>query len=396
MQMSVAAPGAGGQEEPAPSEATVLVLDAARHPDADADADAGCHGIGDSLEPRFRCLRASSVEEALVLAADEGPDLVVVGPLNSDRAAERMVRELHDETSLQQIPLLVVLDDDDPGRRLRLLEMGVSDCIGAPVRPEEIRLRGERLMSCRREHKDEHKELKVANHQLRRTVSNLQEFTSVASHDLLAPLRGISNLAAWLDEDLSEAELPEASRSHLTLLRDRVERMQRLLNGLLDYARANHLAEPEPIDTTELLESVVDLAQVPPGFRILCEGERPTITAARVPLTQVLFNLISNAVKHHPSDQGRLRLSMRDAGDAWAFEVGDDGPGIPEEFRGRMYDLFVTQRSWDDSHGNGMGLAIVRRTVEEAGGEIGMEDNEWGGASFWFTWPKSGSSRKRQ
>lgn len=214
----------------------------------------------------------------------------------------------------------------------------------------------------------------------------LDQFAYVTSHDLKAPLRGIANLAQWIEEDLGEHATAEI-RQQLELLRGRAHRMESLIEGILQYSRAGRMAEPpQPIDVGRLVEEVVDLLAPPPGA-VTVEPGMPTLVAERVPLQQVFHNLIGNALKH--GGQGvRVRVSYAPAADGHAFTVADDGPGIAPQYHERIFGIFQTLVSRDRVEGSGLGLALVRKIVDQRGGRIGLDSAEGRGASFTFTWPR--------
>ena len=225
--------------------------------------------------------------------------------------------------------------------------------------------------------------------ELARSNAELDQFAYVASHDLKAPLRAIDSLAAWIDEDAGD-RLPLESARHLGLLRARVARMEGLLDGLLAYSRAGRAeAEPEPVDTAALVREVAETVAPPEGFDVRIEGDFPVVVTARAPLALVLRNLVSNAIKHHDRPGGRVTVSAEADGGWAAFTVEDDGPGVPPEYRDRVFGLFQTLRPRDEVEGSGMGLAIVKKTIESRGGRITLETPPGGGARFRFTWPLS-------
>ena len=248
--------------------------------------------------------------------------------------------------------------------------------------------------------------------ELARSNAELDQFAYVASHDLKAPIRAIDSLATWIDEDAGDV-LPEESARHLALLRQRAKRMERLLDSLLAYSRAGRReAAPEPVDTAALARDVAETVAPPEGFDVRVEGDFPVVVTARAPLALVLRNLVGNAIKHHDRPDGRVTVSGRvvdvpdhpapeghpapgtdpigakTAGAGWAeFAVEDDGPGVAPEYRDRVFGMFQTLRPRDEVEGSGMGLAIVKKTVESRGGAVAVEEGSAGGARFRFTWP---------
>jgi PAS domain S-box-containing protein len=222
--------------------------------------------------------------------------------------------------------------------------------------------------------------------ELERSNADLEEFAYVASHDLLAPLRAIGNLADFIAEDLA-SEPPADVADHLAALRGRVGQMQELIDDLLAYSRAGRVSSATAkVNTGAVARSVVTLLGPPAGIEVTIDPEMPEIVTERLPLEQVFRNLIGNAIKHHDRDEGHVRVSARHVAGAWEFAVADDGPGIPQEERARIFQMF--QRLGDAQGGTGIGLALVAKTVERAGGRVWVEPAPEGGSVFRFTWPE--------
>lgn len=223
--------------------------------------------------------------------------------------------------------------------------------------------------------------------QLDRSNKELDQFAYVASHDLKAPLRGIASVTEWLEEDLGDV-LTEAARSHFDLMRNRVSRMEGLINGILDYSRAGKVkTKTEAVVLSSLLNEVIELlsADTPAPIDVACEDIE--LRTERVPLQQVLMNLLGNALKHakHPGLQVRVRAEPR--GDFVQVSVADNGPGIAPRFHDRIWGIFQTLEPRDSVEGTGIGLSVVKKLVEAKGGSVRLISDEGAGATFVFTWP---------
>jgi signal transduction histidine kinase len=221
-----------------------------------------------------------------------------------------------------------------------------------------------------------------------RRAQYLEQFAYVASHDLKAPLRAVSNLAQWIEEDLSD-RLDDSSREQLRLLRDRVRRMNDLIEGLLEYSRVGRTSESDSeVDTGKLIAEVVDSLSPPKGFKIKVSGEMPTLYADRLQLGQVFSNLLGNSIKHHGGAKGKIRISVQSHHLMYEFSVCDDGPGIAPAYHDKVFMMFQTLGSSDYKNSTGIGLALVKKIVEEHGGKIWIESEVGEGTCFYFTWPK--------
>ncbi len=145
--------------------------------------------------------------------------------------------------------------------------------------------------------------------ELERSNKELATFAYVASHDLRSPLRGISQLSEWIVEDLPEPPTEEIA-NHLRLLKSRITRMEGLLDALLAYSRVGRIeGDIAEVAADELCREAFDLSSPPPGFSLHLEGEMPRFATLVTPFTQVLRNLIGNAVKHHDRTDGRITIS---------------------------------------------------------------------------------------
>jgi signal transduction histidine kinase len=233
-------------------------------------------------------------------------------------------------------------------------------------------------------------ELTRLTEQLARTNRELDAFAYAASHDLRAPLRGIANLAQWIEEDLTATgELKSETREMLELMRTRMNRMEALIEGILQYSRAGRTAEKaQTVDTRALALGVVDLLGLGDEIDLVIGEELPTIESAPLPLQQIFINLVGNAVKYNRSPRPLVEIHARDAGRFVAFSVRDNGPGIPREYHERIWGIFQTLEARDKVEGTGIGLSLVRKLVEAQGGRAWVESAPGEGATFHFLWPR--------
>lgn len=229
-------------------------------------------------------------------------------------------------------------------------------------------------------------ERKQVMEELERSNKDLDSFAYIASHDLKSPLRGVQQLTNWIEEDLKAVQDSEINQ-HLSLLRSRVNRMERLLDDLLTYSRVGREdAKIETVDVTELITYIFDFCNVSGNFNLVIEGYSGHIKVLRVPLEKVLRNLINNAIKHHDKPTGTITVNVELQTKQCIFEIKDDGPGIDAEFNEVIFEIFKTLRPRDEIEGSGMGLAIVKKSIESQGGKIEVFDNVPRGACFRFSW----------
>jgi len=218
--------------------------------------------------------------------------------------------------------------------------------------------------------------------------AELEQFASVASHDLKAPLRGISQLAQWLEEDLGTKLSPE-DRQHLALLKGRVRRLLGLIDGILGYARAGQSSMViERFDARDAVADALALLAPPPGSEVLLPAPGLVLEGDKALLVQVLMNLLSNAFTHGSTNGAKVEVRVEPEGDFVRFGVRDEGPGIAPEYHQRIWGMFQTLVPRDEKESTGIGLAVVRKVVQAQGGRVWLESARGAGATFFFTWPR--------
>ena len=227
---------------------------------------------------------------------------------------------------------------------------------------------------------------------LEKSNRELDQFAYVASHDLKAPLRGIGNLAQWIEDDLGE-RMDEQARQHLHLLRGRVGRLENLIGGILAYSRAGRdrhdLAD---LDVHAVATEAWELLSPPATAHLALPvpGGLPPLNASRTQLQQVLMNLFGNAIKYNPDRELHVELGARRDGTRYEFFVRDDGIGIDPEYHDRIWGLFQTLERRDKIESTGIGLSVVRKIVESHGGRAWVRSQPGAGATFYFTWGVDG------
>ncbi|MFG1181694.1 ATP-binding protein [Xanthobacter versatilis] len=237
-------------------------------------------------------------------------------------------------------------------------------------------------------------ELSAANAQLRTLDELKDDFVSSVTHELRTPLTAIRALSELM---LDAPDMEEAQRQEfLAIIVGESERLGRLVNQVLDMAKLEsghgewHNAD---VDLRRLVRDAVtattELARSR-GAEIVFEAPEtvPLLRADPDRLTQVVLNLISNAVKFVPAEGGRVHVSLHVEGDGLVVRVKDNGPGVPEAERDTIFEKF---RQGGDAltrpPGTGLGLPISRRIVDHFGGRMWLENQDGSGACFAFRLP---------
>ena len=225
-------------------------------------------------------------------------------------------------------------------------------------------------------------------HNLEKTNRELDKFAYVVSHDLKAPLRAIGNLTGWIEEDMGD-RIPDEIRGHFNTIKGRVVRMEGLINGILDYTKAaKSEGNLETVMSDALVRDAIDLIGVPANAIINIRNNMPELKTEKVRIQQIFMNLIGNAIRYNDKEDIQIEIGCEDAGTNWKFYVKDNGPGIEKRYHEKIFVIFQTLNARDEVESRGVGLAIVKKIIEEEGGFIWVESDKNQGTTFCFTWPK--------
>ncbi|MBN1669835.1 MAG: HAMP domain-containing protein [Kiritimatiellae bacterium] len=276
------------------------------------------------------------------------------------RKAEQLLQKAHDE-----------------------LEVRVQERTG------ELAVANEQLKNELMERHRAERDLKSTTEELKRSNTELQQFAYVASHDLQEPLRMVSSYTKLLARRY-KGKLDASADDFIGFAVDGVSRMQKLIDGLLQYSRVGTRGrEFEPTNTADVL------AQALANLQVTIEDNKaeityeamPVVMADEVQLGQLFQNLIGNAIKFHGPESPRVHVGARREGDEWVFSIRDNGIGIDARYVDRVFVIFQRLHTQQEYPGTGIGLAVCKRIVERHGGRIRVESAPGAGSTFVFTLP---------
>jgi signal transduction histidine kinase len=223
---------------------------------------------------------------------------------------------------------------------------------------------------------------------LKRKNEELDQFAHIVSHDMKAPLRGIDNVITWIEEDHRDEISPKVDE-YIQLIKGRLARAENLIRGILTYARiGKELQEREPVDLNLLMEEIKDTVSIKPGIRLNVQRNMPVIFTERVPLHQILSNLVGNAIKYHDKTDGEVKVYFNERHSYFEFFVEDNGPGIANVYHEKIFVIFQTLMERDSFESTGVGLAIVKKILDDRRQKIKVISEPGKGSIFMFTWPK--------
>lgn len=243
---------------------------------------------------------------------------------------------------------------------------------------------------------DTRQDLEDSNQKLEQQRAELQNFAYVVSHDLRAPLRALTNYSRFLTEEFTP-QMNEQCRQYVDGITESAKHMDSLVVDLLEYARVGRTeASLSFVAVGALLERIVSRLQLRSRADITLPPDAPTLWTSELRLEQILSNLLENAVKFtRKGVRPAILVEWADRGQAWEFAVRDSGIGINPKHFEQIFGIFQRLHPQGEYEGTGIGLAIVKKAVEEHGGKVWVESTPGQGSIFRFTVPKQAGTPER-
>ena len=222
--------------------------------------------------------------------------------------------------------------------------------------------------------------------ELEKSNIGLQEYAHIVSHDLKSPLRSISALCTWLNEDYQD-KLDENGKYNLTMMQEKVEAMDSLIDGILKYSTiSSDNVENTSVDVNEVIKEITDIIFIPEHVKIVTTSTLPTLFADRTKIHQLIQNFLSNAVVHIEREEGLVEIGCEDRDTHWEFSIKDNGVGIPKEYHEKIFKIF--QSVGNKERSTGIGLSIVKKIIDLYQGKVWLESEIGVGTTFFFTLKK--------
>lgn len=234
------------------------------------------------------------------------------------------------------------------------------------------------------------RELYLKNLKLEKKNEELERFAYVSSHDLQEPIRSIVGFAQLLNRKY-QGQLDDQGEAYLEFITEASFRVKHLVSALLEFTRLGKKREIAAVDCNRVVNKILTTSKtlISSSAVDITVDELPTIQGCELEIGQLFQNLIHNAIKFRRKDetQAILKISVTKKKECWLFEIKDNGIGIGEEFKEKIFIIFQRLHTRDKYQGTGIGLAICKKIIELHQGKIWVESKEGSGSSFFFTLP---------
>ena len=233
--------------------------------------------------------------------------------------------------------------------------------------------------------------LAAKNIELARINEELEQFASIAAHDLQEPLRTISNYLDLFHQRFPE-RMDEKAIKYMNHIKAGTSRMQSLISDLLRYSRVGKAVLIET-DAQEIFDLTISgLGNViEESGALITRDKLPVLVVDRSQLSQVFQNLLANAIKFRGTESPRIHVSVVQLDGQWQFSVRDNGIGLESQYSQQIFQLFRRLHPRDEYPGTGLGLAICKKIVERNQGRLWVSSEPGRGSTFFFTLPVIGS-----
>lgn len=224
---------------------------------------------------------------------------------------------------------------------------------------------------------------------LQNKILELEQFAHIVSHDLKAPLSQSKLIVHLLDKKLRLEQDNKEVLELLDMLVISTNHMSDLIDSIQRYSKSGYLDQQlSSFNLSALFGEVINNLVVPSRMLITYDEDLPQIYANRQKLYQIVFQLVSNALRFHHKASGNIVIKFGELEEFYSFEIIDDGPGIPEEYHQSIFEIFNRANLRNNKSGSGVGLSIAKKLVEEGGGIMSLESKVGSGSNFKFIWPK--------
>lgn len=336
----------------------------------------------------YQIRAATNGSQALASIEAEEPDLVLLDVHMADMNGFEVCQRVKDDPRFDKLPILFLSALDDSGNKLQGFESGAVDYITKPFDADEVLARVSTHLTLRRTQD----QLSDSFEKLQRLEKLRANLVHMVVHDLKSPLFALNSSLGFLRDDVNHA-LDEETLETLDNIITTGEELAQMVDQLLDI---NQLEEGRmPINRQHcnfgdlVGTAIYSVKGISPDREIRLDIDQHATASCDAHLVRrVIENLVSNGLIHTPPEQP-LTVAVRRGTDDVLFSVKDEGHGVPEDLKERIFEKFASAQARKDGHyhSSGLGLAFCKLAVEAHDGTIGVESIQGEGATFWFSLP---------
>lgn len=377
-----------------PADSLILIVD---------DTPANLRLLSHVLSKKgYNHLEASTGKEAVQLAKEHEPDLILLDIMMPDMNGYEVIKEIKSDELIQDIPIIFLSSLTDTDDKIEGFKSGGVDYITKPFQKEETLARINTHLKIRFLQKQLNERIKVLRQreiELSRLNQKKDDLVRMVSHDIKNPLTGIIGLVKLMRE--SDKISAEEQKQMLSVVEESGSNLLNMVREVLD--RESKKTEPEtldysPVQVSELLERVISMNKAKSVVKeiSLSYAVHPKKLEAVIDVNKIeiaVNNLVANALKFTPS-KGAIRVKASLDDDHLLFEVKDTGIGIPKKMQSDLFkdDVKHSREGTSGEVGTGLGLDIVQLYVELHGGEIWVESELDKGTQFFIKIPQNKES----
>lgn len=218
-----------------------------------------------------------------------------------------------------------------------------------------------------------------------------EEFIYIVSHDIKSPMRAISNITTWIEEDLGST-VNQDVLSNLGLLKNRVKRLENMMNALLELSRVERTElEFYELNIPKMVSSCIALSDNTANvdFQFKADLQQENCITLGLKMQKVIMSVLDNAVRFNHEENRKVFVDVSENENDYEIKISDNGPGIPEQVIHKIFSIFYTVNSKDEVDTTGAGLAISCKIMKLVGGKIEYAPGLISGSVFTINWPKT-------
>ena len=348
----------------------------------------------DALLAQYIILIVQNKQDYVCAIDSTQPSLIIIDFMMSEVDVWQVCQKLKSNRTTAALPLVFINSSSDVAKKIAELGWQNVDCLSLNSEPEKtVCLIKNRLSAKHNATSNQNTKLNTHSssneHHLANKNRDIDSFAYIVSHELQAPLQSLTKFTELLSNEYHD-NLDIKGQEYLKRISNSSSKMQAAIENLQTYFHAGKSEQTWiTVDLKEICVSVVENLQsaIAQSKAQIVVGDLPKIITNPLEISQVLRNLLENAIKFNGAKSPYIEVNATKKKKEWLIWIRDNGIGIAEEFQSKIFQVFYRLDSSNDRSGIGMGLAVCQKIIESYGGKMGVESIEGKGSTFYFTLP---------